>query len=79
MANAAPPYMVSGDFVEPHNIDGREIGPALEGYSREDCRAFRGDSKCAPLTWTGGERCPRGGLLLRFHLRRARLYGFEWR
>lgn len=59
--------------------DGWEIGPAIEGFSREDCAAFHGDSKCTLLAWKGGGRCPREGLLLRFYLRRARLYGFEWR
>jgi len=56
-----------------------DIGPALEGFTREDGAVFRGDAKCQRLTWTGGEGGPRDGLLLRLHLRRARLYGFEWR
>ena len=59
--------------------DGWEIGPPIEGFGREDCAPFHGDSKCAPLTWKGGDRCPREALLLRLHLTRARLYGFEWR
>ena len=56
-----------------------DIGAPLEGYTREDCQVFRGDAKCTTLTWKGGDRCPREGLLLRFYIRRARLYGFEWR
>ena len=56
-----------------------EIGPALEDFTRKDSRVFKGDSKCQRITWKGGERCPREGLLLRFYIRRARLYGFEWR
>jgi len=59
--------------------NGWEIGEPVEGYSREDCGAFRGDSKCAKLVWQGHERCPKDGLLLRFYIRQARLYGFEWR
>ncbi|MFH0962683.1 MAG: hypothetical protein V2A58_01580 [Planctomycetota bacterium] len=56
-----------------------DVGAPFEGYSRADCVPFRGDSKCAKLVWKTSGRCPREGLLLRFHLRRARLYGFEWR
>jgi hypothetical protein len=56
-----------------------DVGPAVEGFRREDSQVFRGDSKCAPLVWKGNERCPKDGLLLRFTIRRARLYGFEWR
>ena len=54
-------------------------GVPFEGFSREDSDVFRGDALCRPLTWKGGERCPRDNLLLRFYIRRARLYGFEWR
>ena len=50
-----------------------------EGFSRRDCRAFRGDAKAVPLVWKDGECCPRDGLMLRIYLRKARLYGFEWR
>ncbi|MFH0962682.1 MAG: hypothetical protein V2A58_01575 [Planctomycetota bacterium] len=56
-----------------------DVGAPFEGYSRADCVPFRGDSKCTKLVWKTSDRCPREGLLLRFHLRRARLYGFEWR
>ena len=56
-----------------------EIGLPVEGFARADTRVFRGDSKCTALVWAGGRRCPKDGLMLRFYLRRARLYGFEWR
>jgi len=59
--------------------DDGQIGPPLEGFAREDSRPFTGDSKCEAISWKGAVRCPREGLLLRFYVRRARLYGFEWR
>ena len=58
---------------------GWEIGGPITGYSRDDCVPFRGDSKCTKLVWKERERCPKDGVLLRFYIRRARLYGFEWR
>jgi len=56
----------------------KQEAPA-EGFSKDDSDVFRGDAKCIALTWKGGDKCPREGLLLRFHIRNARLYGFEWR
>ena len=58
---------------------GREVGPPVEGFERDKCRSFRGDSLCAPLVWEGRDKCPADGLLLRLYIRRARLHGFEWR
>ena len=54
-------------------------GKLVPGYSREDCRAFSGDSLRHALSWKGGDFL--GGLLggtvrLRFHLRNARLYSY---
>lgn len=58
---------------------GGNFGPAVEGFTRQDSLPFRGDSKCTPLRWKKQEQCPRDGLLLHLYIRRARLYGFEWR
>ena len=54
-------------------------GPPSVGFTRQQCRPFRGDSKCVQLTWQGGERCPQEGWFLRVYIRSARLYGLEWR
>ena len=60
-------------------IDNWQTGEAIEGFSRADCAPFRGDEKCAPLTWKGGAKAPVDGALLRIVLTDALLYGFEWR
>ena len=52
----------------------------LDGYSKDDCTAFRGDHKCLALQWKGKDaRSLKGYVCVRFHMRRARLYGFDWR
>jgi len=51
----------------------------IDGFTRGDCRLFRGNSKSAPLVWESSDRCPKDKLMIRFFLRKARLYGFEWR
>ncbi|MFH0962930.1 MAG: hypothetical protein V2A58_02845 [Planctomycetota bacterium] len=51
----------------------------LRGYTRKECRAVRGDSKCARLGWRTGPKPKLEAPLLRIILTDARLYGFEWR
>ena len=55
-----------------------ELKP-IEGYRREECRAFSGDDKAVALTWKDHERVDVGKAHLRIILTDARLYGFDWR
>lgn len=78
-------------FINVKTLEGGEIAAELvrgnewvredpvAGFTRTDCKPFRGDSKCAQLVWKEAECCPADGLMIRFTLRKARLYGFEWR
>lgn len=52
---------------------------AIEGFSRDDFEPFAGDEKRAAVGWKGGEVGPRDNVSARFHIRDARLYGYEWR
>ena len=55
-----------------------ELKP-IEGYRREECRAFSGDEKCVPLVWRNHETINVKRAHLRIILTDARLYGFDWR
>jgi hypothetical protein len=69
-----------GEITAELVVDGGwEVGDPVPGYTRDDCVAFCGDNKCTKLVWKEHDQCPDGGLLLRIHLYKARLYGFEWR
>ncbi len=50
----------------------------IPGFTRADCIPFRGDDKSAVMRWKGGEQCPVPEARVRFYLKRARFYGFEW-
>ena len=54
------------------------MGKPVTGFGLDDLAPWRGDDKAAQLRWTGGELCPIDVAAVRFHLRRARLYGFAW-
>jgi hypothetical protein len=51
-----------------------------EEYSREKCEAFTGDSVHHKVRWSGRETVNEipGSVKLRFHLRNAQLYGFQF-
>lgn len=53
-------------------------GKVIPGFSRADCRAVRGNHRQALIRWQGGDRCPTEKVQVRFFLRRARFYGFDW-
>ena len=53
-------------------------GKPVNGFGLDDFDPWRGDAKAAQLRWAGGELCPVDVAAVRFHLRRARLYGFAW-
>ena len=49
-------------------------------YSRERCRRFTGDAVRHPVRWSGRETVNEipGGVKLKFYLRNAQLYGFQF-
>ena len=51
-----------------------------EGYSREDCRTFSGDSVHHEVTWADRAAVDevRASVKLRIHLKNAELYGFQF-
>ncbi|MFH0965800.1 MAG: hypothetical protein V2A58_17520 [Planctomycetota bacterium] len=51
----------------------------IAGHSRGNCNAFRGDEKCAALTWGDRSKVLPERAQLRIILTDALLYGFEWR
>ena len=55
--------------------DGGRVPP---GFGRDDCDGFSGDASTTRMTWRGNAACPADGLRVRFVLRSARLYGFEF-
>ncbi len=53
-------------------------GKVAQGFGRDECDGLTRDADRATMTWRGVATCPAGGLRVRFILRRARLYGFEF-
>ncbi|MCY3801402.1 MAG: hypothetical protein OXG46_07465 [Chloroflexi bacterium] len=49
-------------------------------YSRDRCRRFTGDAVRHPVKWSGRETVNEipGGVKLKFYLRNAELYGFQF-
>ena len=58
-------------------IDG--AGNAIEGYALADNAPLRGDDHGFVMKWKAGSVAPADGISVRFDLRRAWLYSFEWR
>jgi hypothetical protein len=54
-------------------------GKVIDGYSRDDCTPIVGDEKCLAVRWKSHEVCPQGKVSVRFYLRDAFLYGYDWR
>jgi hypothetical protein len=55
-----------------------EDGSVVPGFSRDDCDGVQGDSLRSHITWAGRNQAPSDNLRVRFVLKRARLYGFEF-
>ena len=66
-----------GGKIEVELLD--EALKPIQGFRREDCRAFTGDEKEAPVSWGESAACPRDGVHVRFWITKSFLYGFEWR
>lgn len=54
-------------------------GQPLPGFARADCRPLHGDHAALRVKWAGGTRAPPAAQKARFYLKRAFLYGFEFR
>ncbi len=64
-------------FLEEELLD--EDGNALAGFTRDDCVPLRGDHAAVTVRWKGGDTAPAQARKARFYLKRAFLYGFEFR
>jgi len=54
-------------------------GQPIRGFAREDCQPLSGDHHALPASWRGGVKAPIGARMARFYLKRAFLYGFDFR
>jgi hypothetical protein len=54
-------------------------GQALKGFARADCPQLKGDHHISQVKWTGGAIVPPTAVKAKFYLKRAFLYGFEWK
>ncbi|MDP7162998.1 MAG: hypothetical protein QF792_05835, partial [Phycisphaerae bacterium] len=58
------------------------FGQVIEGFSRGECVRLKADGGNQPLRWTSGRKTTelsndhRGGILMRFYLRSAKLYSY---
>ena len=50
----------------------------IPDFARADCIPFQGNSKSGPIRWKGGDHCPAENVRVRFYLKQARLYSFDW-
>lgn len=50
----------------------------IPGFTMDDCHPLTGDYRSTYLSWEGGEKAPPAAVKIRFMLRRAFLYGFNW-
>jgi hypothetical protein len=64
-------------FLQVELLDGK--GRPLAGFTRDDCEQLKGDETALQAKWKGGESAPVGAWQAKFYLRRAFLYGFEFR
>ena len=51
----------------------------VPGFAREDCRPLREDRVSSLVRWKAGEAAPETARQVKFYLKRAFLYGFEFR
>jgi hypothetical protein len=64
-------------FLQVELLDG--AGKPLPGFTRDDCPPLVGDHAALAVRWKGGEAAPAAARQARFYLKRAFLYGFEFR
>ena len=56
-----------------------EGGQPIPGFTRDDCVPLKGDHKALQVKWTGGDEASKLARKAKFYLKRAFLYGFEFR
>ena len=56
-----------------------ESGRAVPGFTREACELLQGDQASLRVRWRGGSAAPSRACRAKFYLKRAFLYGFEFR
>ncbi len=54
-------------------------GKPLPGFTQADCIPLKGDHEAVRVQWAGGNKAPRNAQKAKFYLKRAFLYGFEFR
>jgi hypothetical protein len=73
---ASQPGLDEG-YLQVELLDGD--GQPLAGFAREDCPPLKGDQAALAVQWKGGAVAPAAARQARFTLKRAFLYGFEFR
>ena len=51
----------------------------IDGFTRDDCVPIQGDHRAVQVAWKGGTAAPDSARQAKFYLKRALLYGFEFR
>ena len=72
----APPAFGEG-HLEVELLDSGD--QPMPGFKREDCLLLRGDHHALLVKWNGNVKAPVGAKKARFYLKRAFLYGFDFR
>lgn len=72
----APPAFGEG-HIEVELLDSGD--QPIPGFEREDCQLLRGDHHSLLVNWRGNVKAPVGAKKARFYLKRAFLYGFDFR
>ncbi len=83
MFSASPGLFINGKCAQDGHIAVEVIDSwsnVWEGYSKGDCQPFSGDEVHHRVTSSGGDAVNNipGSIKLRFHLRNAELYGFQF-
>ncbi len=53
-------------------------GRPISGFTADDCEPVTGDQRRVRFNWKGGAHAPAGTSRIRFILKRAFLYGYQW-
>jgi hypothetical protein len=64
-------------FLQVEYLD--EAGTPIAGFSRDDSVLVKGDHQAIQVKWAGGDTAPASARQAKFYLKRAFLYGFQFR
>lgn len=56
-----------------------KAGKPIPGFTAEDCQPLTGDNHLVFVSWKGGKRAPENAARIRFVLKSAYLYGYDWK